>query len=185
VAQCQVCHAIWQPLDVGVYLLRQDLPDLDEWAFLKVQGSSEVEQAIDRGGPAIMEDKFSGGWHWGAWFKSFLFRRFEYVVLGSDAKGRLFVARPILDISISYLDAQDEPVLDNLRPSHARELGLKELFVFPASSASLLALPDPEFWMPYTPHTTGRADFERTAFVLSWYRQVHLHRDEGASTLGP
>lgn len=170
--QCQSCHAAWQPLDVGTDLLRQDLPDLEEWEFLRVQGSSEVEQAVARGGPAIMEDKFSGGWYWGLWFKSFRFRRFEYVVLGQDGTGRLSVVRPILDIAVSYLDADDEPVLDRLRPAHAQGLSASKIFVFPASSKEYLPLPPPRYWLPYVPHTTGRADFQRTAFVLRWFSDV-------------
>ncbi len=171
-ASCQVCHAVWQPLDLSTYLVRQDDPDLDEWAFLAVQGSSEVENAIRMGGPAVMANKFSGRNYPGLWFKSYGYRRFEYVAIGMDENGKLWPVRPLLDISISYLDSDDDLVLDGFRPEYAGSLpmrpAMRRIFLFPAAVRDQLPLPEPGAWLPFAPHSIGPADLERTLFVLSF-----------------
>ncbi len=153
---CAACHALWAFVDRGRFLTRQDAPDLEFWEFLAVQGSSEVEKAVNGWGNAGqsqeevgMTDKFTGRFHPGLWFQGFYFRRWAPVVLGETAEGRFEVLRPLLELYLSYVDKDGEVVFENLTPEGMDEnpwLG----------------------WTPYWPHTIGRADTFRTRQVERW-----------------
>lgn len=148
---CAACHAVWTAEDRGRSLVRQDNPDYEFWAYLAVQGSSEVERVVwenlaraeGRQEPPLMRDKLDGKSRPGLWFQGFTERRWGPVRLGEDEHGRLSVLRPLLDLSLSYVDADGDVLFDNLR---ARSQGLR----------------------PYTPHTIGKADTFRALAVECW-----------------
>jgi len=151
---CGTCHAVWTPLDKGRTLVRQDSPDFDEWAWLYIQGNSEVEETVEEmitlpyfSRIALMTDKLTSQLRLGLWFQLFYERRFGPVILGEDENGRLQVMRPLLDLSISYVNFYGETVFDNLRP---RNEG------------------NPAGLTPYNPHTIGPADIFRTIAVTRW-----------------
>ena len=146
---CGTCHALWSFDDKGRSLVLQDNPIFEDWSYLSVQGSSEVEDMVSRylagdlSSPATMLDKINGEARPGLWFQVFSKRRWWPVILGEDKTGRLRVMRPLMDISISYLNAQGDAVFDNLKPK--------------ASSL-----------VPYSPHNIGTADTLRSIFVKQW-----------------
>lgn len=145
---CDTCHAIWGFYDQGRSLVLQASPIFDDWTYLAVQGSSEIEEAVTdhnsgKKDKITMIDKFTGKPLCSLWFQVFSERRWWPVVLGKDRNGVLRVMRPLLDISISYVNARGDTVFDNLRPK-GRPL------------------------VPYTPHTIGKADMQRTIFVRDW-----------------
>ncbi|NQS72142.1 MAG: hypothetical protein HQQ73_08305 [Desulfobulbaceae bacterium] len=136
---CQVCHAQWSYNDTTTHVLLSYNPDYDPWLWLTVQGSFEVEKRLEDGlfsyaaeeEPA-MRDGLTGISKPGMWYKGHTERRWERMLIGQDARGILRVLRPVLDLHLSMVDDQGEPLFDNLRGAGD---GLK----------------------PYTPHTTGPA----------------------------
>ncbi len=151
-ARCSACHAVWSFQDKGFYLILQDDPDWDDWSEFMVQGCSEIEKELISyltTGQAVaqMSDKFSGKVRQGMWFLAFGWRKFEKVPLGFDEKGRVSVIRPILDIHLSYVNAQDKVIFDDYRPSWL--------------------VKNPKMaYRAYSPHTIGRGDTFRSQQVL-------------------
>lgn len=140
---CQVCHAQWAFGDTETNLLRNDTDEYDDFARLTVQGSFEVEKILknnlDFEAEAInhsMTDKISGEPKAGLWYKGYVTRRWENIVIGQDSSGHLQVMRPLLDLHLSWVDEDETIRFDSLQIS--------------AKSKKL---------SPYTPHTTGKAGF--------------------------
>lgn len=138
---CQACHAQWSFNDGSTHLLRSDLDDYEEWDRLTVQGSHELETLLENNLdfdkeelPPAMTDKISGDKLPGIWYKGYLERRWERMLLGLDENGRVTVVRPILDYTLSWID-EDETVRYDSVTTPAADNGLR----------------------PYTPHTTGKA----------------------------
>ena len=136
---CQVCHAQWGSNDSTTHLLLTHTEDFDPWEELTVQGSSEVESLLshnlysdDPERPAAMRDGLTGEVRPGVWLQGFTQRRFEQLLVRRDTDGVIKVFRPILDLRLSLVDADDNPLVDNLTGA---DNGLR----------------------PYTPHTTGPA----------------------------
>ena len=174
-AACETCHAVWSVLDLGRNLMRQDAPDLEDWKFLKVQGSSEIEAAIDKWAdsetdpPAVsltMTDKINGMRFPGLWFAGLEQRRWAPVVLGTNKKGMLSVIRPLLDLSISYVDSQGDVPFDSMTPDTAGSGAPSAVtkIIYPPL-IQITPLPKPRLWLPYHPHTLGKADYSRTRAV--------------------
>lgn len=141
IANCQVCHAQWSFDDQETHLLRNDLEEYDDFVRLTVQGSFEVEQILknnldyDSDEMAhTMTDKISGEPRGGLWYKGYGSRRWENVTIGRDTKGRLQVMRPLLQLSLSWIDEDEEVRFDSV----------------PATSVN-------NGFTPYIPHTTGKA----------------------------
>ena len=141
-AECTVCHAQWTFTDQGTHLLRQDTDNYDLWTMLSVQGSFHIETLIETGIfgdtdeemlPA-MADIFSGLPKEGFWLKGYEQRRWEFPLIGMDTDRRLKVFRPVLDLYLSHLDAEDRAVFDSVKAQTEKD-GLR----------------------PYTPHTIGKA----------------------------
>ncbi len=173
IVACATCHALWSFQDYGRALMRQDIPDYDDWFQLAVQGSSEVETQIELNlqRPVMdwvipwMSDKFTGEDRYGLWLEGFSMRRWVPVMLGK-CSGKLYVIRPILDISVSYVDFNGDVLFDNLRPAVGG--GCEPLFVPESLGIPIGRKPGREAWRPYTPHTIGKADAFRTLQVTKW-----------------
>jgi hypothetical protein len=156
---CQVCHAQWGFNDMEKHYLRSDTQNYDQFLNLAIQGSSEVERIVQtsdnsRGEnfPLVMTDKITGKAMPGVWYKGFLMRRWEEVLLGRRADGTITTVRPLLDYQISWIDKNGELRIDS-EESH----------------------PDRGEYQPYTPHTTGPAG-------LQYLERIRLfHRHEGDS----
>jgi len=137
---CQVCHAQWSYVDTGKNYLRSDVDEYDAWSSLTVQGSSEVEHLLDNNLdfeqtelPPKTSDGISGNEEDGIWYKGYVTRRWENILIGKVA-GRLTTVRPMLDLSISWVDEDGEVRFDAVSPPVAKNP-----------------------FLPYTPHTTGHA----------------------------
>ena len=138
---CQVCHAQWSFNDKGTHLMRNDLDEYDDFERLSVQGSFEVEHIITNNldfdkeeMDHSMTDKILGDSKTGLWYKGYETRRWETVPIGRDNEGRLQVMRPLLDISLSWVDEDGTVQFDSIK-SKAPNNG----------------------YTPYVPHTTGKA----------------------------
>ncbi len=136
---CAVCHARWAFVDWGTHLIRIDGEELDDWTEFVVQSSFEAEWQLNRtlhngdDGPTFMADKITGVLRPGIWLKGFERRRWLPVPVGRSHDGRLRVMRPLLDLHLSYVDANGNVILDSATAGAAR------------------------VWLPYTPHTIGPA----------------------------
>ncbi len=137
-ASCAVCHARWSYTDRNTHLLRIDNDDYEEWDDLFIQGSSEIEEFLlnaiygDGDPDPVMSDKISGETLPGIWLMGFKTRRWETPIIAPDQNGKLQIMRPVLDLNISWLDAEGETGFDSLT---GRDKGMR----------------------PYTPHTIGKA----------------------------
>jgi len=158
---CAACHAVWSVQDMRRSLTLQERPDLEEWSYLMVQGSSEVEEVVGYqllrqgfwqafepgwelansmasgkalcGNEPCMKNKFTHKCASGIWFEAFLQRRWAPVPLGVAKDGRISVMRPILDLELFYVNSEGEVEINALRPISG-------------------------VMQPYSPHTIGRAD---------------------------
>lgn len=138
---CQVCHGQWSFADYGTHLIRMDDPDYELWEGVTRQGSAEIETRLETalyldGGDdeAMMADGITGKIMSGLWVQAYERRRWEDVNTCVDDQGILQVCRPLLDLHLSYTNADGENVFDGIIP----EQGTKTM-------------------IPYTPHTTGKA----------------------------
>jgi hypothetical protein len=138
---CQACHAQWTFNDFGKHFLRSDTDEFEEWANLSIQGSFEIETILENNNdfdktelPPQMRDKITGEQHPGLWYKGFSMRRWETVLLGRDETGTISPVRPILDVSLSWIDEEENVRFDDVH-SLAPNNGLRS----------------------YVPHTTGPA----------------------------
>lgn len=136
---CQVCHAQWAFNDSTTYLMRSDIDYYYPWEKLTVQSSSEVEKLLEHNiysdeeeYPPAMRDGITGAEKTGLWYKGFIQRRWEDMIIRRDSDGIIKVFRPILDLRLSHVGSDGNPVFAN---STGRGDGL----------------------LPYTPHTTGAA----------------------------
>jgi hypothetical protein len=137
---CQVCHGQWSFADHGNHLLLVADPDYAAWEPLTRQGSAEVEARLEavlyQNGEdeATMSDGITGALSPGIWLQAIERRRWEEINTCLDGDGILQVCRPILDLHLSYTNADGEVVFDGVTPGA-----------------------DTPVLQPYTPHTTGRA----------------------------
>ncbi len=195
---CTVCHALWAPADTGRSLTRLDTPDYGEWLPLSVQNSSEVEMAcreesqypFGSWGTAYMLDKIDGTMRPGMWFEGFIARRFWPVIIGETRDGRLVNVRPLLDISISYLDGNDDIMADNVKPAGDGTTCMDNDQCVERIAAEILPdniwisfldpeiLKKPGLWLSFTPHTVGHADVFRSAKVSRWLKRRLMTRHD-------
>lgn len=138
---CQVCHGQWFFNDTETHLLRSDLDEYDHWTYLTVQGSSEIEKLLKHNLnydneelPPETTDKITGDIRLGVWYKGYTMRRWETPLIALDENGVLKVMRPVLNLTLSWIDDEENIRIDNYR-SQAPNSGMR----------------------PYTPHTTGPA----------------------------
>lgn len=150
---CQVCHAQWGFNDASIHLMRMDHEEFDNFYKLVVDGSSEVQEVlsshIDEDGDLLepfMSDKFSNESFPGIWFRGFIERRWERMEFIEDSEGTVRVARPILDIHLSWIDEYEEIRYDNIRPSKP-------------------------FLQSYAPHTIGKAGMFFTTRIMPYLDQ--------------
>ncbi len=136
---CQVCHAQWSYNDTESSLLLSYSADVEEWTWLTVQGSSEIEKRLedllfgnDTDTDPAMRDGLTGELRPGFWLKGYYERRWERMIIQKDADGKLKVFRPILNLRLSLLQADGTVPFNNIK---GRDAGLR----------------------PYVPHTTGPA----------------------------
>ena len=138
---CQACHARWTFNDGETHLMRIDHDDFDDFYKLSLDGSFEVgtiiSSHIDYDGDLlepVMTDKFTGQELPGIWFKGYSERRWERVILLRDDKGTITTGRPILDLSLSWIDSDENVHFDKIQP-----------------------IPGIKTVLPYTPHSIGAA----------------------------
>lgn len=138
---CAACHAQWSFDDGKTYLLRADIEDYENWARLTVQGSSEIERLLENNLnyakeelPPMTTDTISYKKRLGIWYKGYSMRRWETIPLGRAENGIISVMRPELNLSLSWIDENEEIRFDG-HDAEAANNGL----------------------LPYTPHTIGPA----------------------------
>ena len=149
---CQGCHALWSFFDDETHLIRIDHDNFDELEKLTLDGSSEVYRILSSHMEfdgewlePVMRDQLTGELFPGIWLKGFKQRRWEDIHLVPDSSGLLQVARPILDLHLSWIDEEEILRFDNITIQ-----------------------PDMSPMLPYAPHTIGKAGpfFEKRLTLL-------------------
>ena len=152
-ASCAVCHAVWSFEDRQRSLVRQDIENYWAWYELRFQGIKEIESLLSDAysmdlssfPPPVMSNPFTGKLEQGIWYESFLERRFWPVTIKRWHNDRYYVMRPLLDLRIYYVDGDGMCIVDDMKPVNALNDG---------------------GYIPYMPHTIGRADLFRTIEIL-------------------
>ena len=132
---CLGCHAAWGFMDYGPSLVRDDRKDLTRWSPWRLQGDESVLDLFDVRGQFFGKKDAS---FYGPWLLGWRFRRWEYLTLGKDDKGRIVPFRPRYQYQISYVDNTGRVVLDNAVPTRGDGTG-------PGWA-----------YMPYYPHTVQK-----------------------------
>ena len=115
---CVGCHSAWAFADYGPSMLRDDREDLSQWAPWRLQGDAGVADRFDEQGRFL---NLSSGL--GPWFVGWRFRRWEFLTLGIDVKGRVVPFRPRYQYQVSYVTRHGRVVLDNIVPQRGDQSG--------------------------------------------------------------
>lgn len=109
---CTGCHSRWSFSDYGPSLLRDDREDLSRWSLWRLQGDALVAECFDNSGRFLGQVPEPG-----PWFLGWRFRRWEYLTLGKDSKGRIVPYRPRYQYLVSFVDKNGKVILDNVTPN--------------------------------------------------------------------
>lgn len=130
---CIGCHGAWGFGDFGFSLLRDDRKDLSQWAPWRLQGEASITDLFDDSGRFLGSTPGPG-----PWFLGWRFRRWEYLILGIDAKNRIVPIRPRYQYLVSFVDKTGKVILDSVIPARGDGSG-------PGWA-----------YMPFYPHTVQR-----------------------------
>jgi len=139
--RCGACHAQWSYQDYGLSVMRDDSPDYGKWARLLIQGDFYLEGFLRKelnrvaNQPPVSPDWLDGNMKPGIWYSGWRARRWEFMPLGLDSKGKYAVLRPRYQYFVSYIDKNGDVVLDSVAPKRGDGKGVGWAF------------------MPYRPHT--------------------------------
>ena len=139
--RCGACHAQWSYQDYGLSVIREDVPDYRKWRRLMVQGDPYLERFLKQQ-MGTSETQLPASPDWldgqlksGLWYSGWRMRRWEFMPLGMDGKGKYAILRPKYQYFISYVDGNGNVILNNAIPQRGdnKEKGWT--------------------FMPYQPHT--------------------------------
>ncbi len=139
--RCSACHAQWSYQDYGLSVIREDRIEEYKWYGLAAQGDPELEGILNGflegsgGGDPLSRDRISGQLRLGIWSMGWRFRRWEFMPLGIDNRGKYTILRPLYQYLITYVDRLGNVPLDSMVPSRGDGSGAGWAF------------------MPYVPHT--------------------------------
>ena len=108
---CISCHSGWAFYDYGFSLIRDDRPDLSQWAPWRLQGDDIVASLFDNKGNFIASTGEAGPWMVG-----WRFRRWEHLILGVDSKDRIIPIRPHYQYEVSFVNKKGHVIMDNIIP---------------------------------------------------------------------
>ncbi|MFC1829147.1 hypothetical protein ACFL0O_06010 [Thermodesulfobacteriota bacterium] len=115
---CTSCHAGWGFYDYGLSLFRDDREDLSQWGAFHLQSDERIANIFDSAGQFIGSDGLPG-----PWFSGWRFRRWEYLTLGVDTKGRIVPFRPHYQYRVSFVNKKGEVIIDNQIPRRGDQSG--------------------------------------------------------------
>ena len=164
---CSSCHAAWSFQDYGFHLMLDERNEYWKWSINASQNDPQVQSLLkyytgdyaelippkERRQPNLPEEKWSipESFDWlsnesrtGIWYRGWTLRRWSNPPLGLDSDGSVSILRPMHQYVISYVNRNDNVVLDRSIP------------VTGAGNPALIV-------NPYTPHTTspmGRACYD-------------------------
>ena len=120
--RCSACHAQWSFQDYGMSVIREDIIWTYKWDGLAAQGDPALQKILEknladpRTGYPTSRDRITGEDMPGIWSMGWRFRRWEWMPLGVDDKGKYAVLRPLYQYLISYVDKSGNIVLDSVVP---------------------------------------------------------------------
>ncbi len=146
--RCSACHAQWSYQDYGLSVIREDVIADYKWVHLTAQGDPYLEERLrkyvldPKTAYPVSKDRVSGQVRPGIWSMGWRFRRWEFMPLGVDHRGKYAIFRPLYQFQVSYIDRLGNVALNSDIPLRGDRTGAGWAF------------------MPYVPHTTapvGRA----------------------------
>jgi hypothetical protein len=93
--------------------VRDDRKDLSRWSPWRLQGDAAVSGLFDEQGRFLGKDQGASS---GPWLLGWRFRRWEFLTLGKDGKGRIVPFRPRYQYLVSFVDRSGRVVLDSCIP---------------------------------------------------------------------
>jgi hypothetical protein len=132
---CLGCQAAWGFMDSGPSVMRDDRKDLPRWAPWGRRGDGAVAGLFDARGRFVGKGDAALP---GPWLLGWRFRRWEYLTLGKDDKGRIVSFRPRYQYQVTYVDITGRVVLDSVVPMRGDGTGKGWAY------------------MPYYPHTVQK-----------------------------
>ncbi|RLB00281.1 MAG: hypothetical protein DRG59_06755 [Deltaproteobacteria bacterium] len=143
--RCSVCHAKWSFQDYGLSVIFTSEPSYRKWRHLMYQGDPNIvplfNRELNKRFPDIptTPDFITGKLKQGMWLMAWRFRRWEYMPLGIDTRGRIAIFRPQYQYYISTVDTAGNVYLDSVAPQRGDGTGIGWAF------------------NPYSPHTIAPA----------------------------
>ncbi len=141
--RCSACHAQWSFQDYGMSVIREDVLWTYKWDDLAAQGDPTLQKILEKNladpetGYPSSKDRITEVSRPGIWSIGWRFRRWEWMPLGVDDKGKYAVLRPFYQYLVSYVDKLGNIALDSVVPERGGGTGRGWAF------------------MPYVPHTIG------------------------------
>ncbi|MDZ7695796.1 MAG: hypothetical protein U5R49_02330 [Deltaproteobacteria bacterium] len=167
--RCSACHAQWSYQDYGLSVIREDVIADYKWVHLTAQGDPDLEERLQKYvlDPKtvypVSKDRVSHQVRPGIWSMGWRFRRWEFMPLGVDHRGKYAILRPRYQFQVSYVDRLGNGVLDSEVPLRGDGTGRGWSF------------------MPYVPHTT--APVGRTCIDCHQNRVAAGEGIQGGTTL--
>ncbi len=143
--RCSACHAAWSFQDYGLSVMLTLEPSYKKWKHLAYQGDPFLlglfRKELLKPFPDLpyCPDLLTGENKPGMWILAWRFRRWEYMPLGVDSKGRITIMRPRYQYIVSYADRSGTTFLDGVLPQRGDATGIGWAF------------------NPYSPHTISPA----------------------------
>ncbi|MFC1848783.1 hypothetical protein ACFL27_01125 [candidate division CSSED10-310 bacterium] len=120
--RCESCHAAWCFGDFGQNIIRLDHADYFRWSYLLPQGITWLDNLFKRNlskpyaqwEAPTMPDLLTAENKPGIWLQAWDFKRFEISLIGLDARNKIGLLRPFMQLSWSYVNAQGLVLVDNV-----------------------------------------------------------------------
>ncbi len=122
ILRCSSCHAKWSFQDYGLSVILTLEPSYWKWKHLMYQGDPQVTYLFKKellkkfpNSPTSF-DLLTGKIMPGIWLAAWRFRRWEYMPLGIDSRGRIAILRPQYQYFVSTVDSGGLVHLDSAVP---------------------------------------------------------------------
>ncbi len=120
--RCSACHAAWSYQDYGLSVLLTFEAAYKKWQYLACQGDPYLLDLFKRElgkrfpNPPRSPDFISGKNKPGMWLMAWRLRRWEYMPLGINNRGKISVLRPQYQYLVSAVDGTGNVFLDSVVP---------------------------------------------------------------------
>jgi len=116
---CIACHSAWQVNSYRSVILRSDIPNYKDFKRLISSEDRYLEEFLKKAlkkpsTKPVMPDFIENRLYKGVWYLGYYFRRWERFFL-INYRGKIELARPLLDFELTYIDEQNRTIIDAKR----------------------------------------------------------------------